>query len=102
MPSTPCDTLVNETILYVVDIHHIELVDTFTMILYTQAVRNEVDLNCMAVPVKYRKMNTFYKVSNIMDIIEYKIYSHCIYLHIEWSPQFMDFKAMGINIVFGY
>ena len=62
------------------------------MILYTQAVRNEVDLNCMAVPVKYRKMNTFYKVSNIMDIIvycmetEYKINSHCIYLHIEWSP----------------
>ena len=31
-------------------------------ICHVQAVRNEVDLNCMAVPVKYRKMNTFYKV----------------------------------------
>ena len=26
-----------------------------------QAVRNQTDLNCMSCPVKYRKMNTFYK-----------------------------------------
>jgi lariat debranching enzyme len=26
-----------------------------------QAVRNESDLQCMAVPPKYQKMNTFYK-----------------------------------------
>ncbi|XP_065891084.1 uncharacterized protein [Dysidea avara] len=26
-----------------------------------QAVRNDTDLNCMAVPIKYRQMNTFYK-----------------------------------------
>lgn len=26
-----------------------------------QAVRNEADLPCMAVPPKYRRLNTFYK-----------------------------------------
>lgn len=26
-----------------------------------QAVRNEADMNCMAVPLKYRHMQTFYK-----------------------------------------
>jgi lariat debranching enzyme len=30
-----------------------------------QAVRNTADLECMAVPVKYRQMQTFYKVNEM-------------------------------------
>ena len=35
---------------------------TVGMSLCAQAVRDDADLNCMAVPHKYRHMNTFYKV----------------------------------------
>lgn len=32
-----------------------------------QAVRNKSDLNTMAVPLKYQKMNTFYKYGDIFN-----------------------------------
>ena len=50
---------------YIVDTHHTAIHNDIVSL---QAVRNEADLNCMAVPVKYRKMNTFYKVHNIMHM----------------------------------
>ena len=38
-------------------------VDIIDKVIILQALRNEADLKCMAVPDKYKNMRTFYKVS---------------------------------------